>query len=669
MLTTRPQGFILLPVVMAIALIAGVAFLMNRDGAGNVNQLGGEIAATQAGYVANAGINQMLWQANNSNCTGYTNASNISFGTNTFSGTISPTSNSPVSISVTANQAQGASYSIKRDRVKIYQPTITKTLQLGTDPGMDTYISSLLSTNNYGIAGEGVSKIGSILQNQLIQFDVSKIPSSAKIVSATLQLYQNSSTAAATVSAHRIINSWVEGTKNGSGTADGATWKTSNGSTVWISNGGDYGAISIANTSISNGTGIVNWDISSLVQNWVSGKYANNGLLLNTSDNVIASFASKEDATAANRPKLVITYTCECGVSCTNCIAGNFRDDFTSGAYTGNQGSLTWTGNWLEVGEADGAGSGKLSVTSALQCTSAKCLQIRKDIATVVSLSRELNLANAVTATLTYSYNRTFTLVGGGAVTLQISKDGGATYTALKSYALDVIDVFPVAESIDISDYATAQTRIRFVTSGASFQSFMYIDNVDVTVNCTPPPASSHSITLNPVADADISSANTGTNYGSSPEVWVGISSAGKTFKSLLKFNVTSIPATAIVTSAKLRLFSTASSGSGSMQIAIYKIIANWSESTATWTNFSNLTNYGGMQLATINAPLANPVVVEWSLPTSLINEWRDNVPTPNYGLALFYTGFLNGTYLYFASKENAATALSPQLEIDYTVP
>lgn len=105
------------------------------------------------------------------------------------------------------------------------------------------------------------------------------------------------------------------------------------------------------------------------------------------------------------------------------------------------------------------------------------------------------------------------------------------------------------------------------------------------------------------------------------------------------------------------------------MSIGIYKVIANWSESTATWANFSSITNYNLIQRAVTAAPLASPVVVEWALPTSLINEWRDSVPTPNYGLALVYESILNSVYLDFASKENADTNLRPQLVIDYTLP
>jgi|CXWL01.1.fsa_nt_gi hypothetical protein len=322
------NGFILLPVVLAITLIAALSFLMNREGSMAVNQLGGETDGTQALYTAKAGINHMQWQANNANCTGYSNLNTVNLGTNSYNATISPTSNSPVSIQATGTDANGASYTINRDRVKVYQPYTTITLQLGTDAGMDAAISSLLSTINYGAAGEGISKIGPVLQNQLIQFDLSSIPSKAAIVSATLQLFQKSASSATIVSAHRINKTWLEGTKNGSGTADGVTWKTTDGSTAWTANGGDYDNSPITRTTLTppNNTPAY-WNISSLVQDWISGKVANYGLLLKAEDNVIASFASKEDATAANRPKLIIIYTCECGKSCASAKKVYWTDD------------------------------------------------------------------------------------------------------------------------------------------------------------------------------------------------------------------------------------------------------------------------------------------------------------------------------------------------------
>ena len=73
-LPSSPKGFVLLPVVMAISLIAAIVYLINREASLNINILGGEIATTEALHAAKAGLNHMLWQLNNSNCSGYTDS-------------------------------------------------------------------------------------------------------------------------------------------------------------------------------------------------------------------------------------------------------------------------------------------------------------------------------------------------------------------------------------------------------------------------------------------------------------------------------------------------------------------------------------------------------------------------------------------------------------------
>jgi hypothetical protein len=478
-LNKTAQGFILLPVVLAISMIAGLAFLLNREGAENNRILNGEVALTQAQYIAKAGVNQMLWQANNANCNGYTPANNINFAGYTYSGTISPNSNSPVSISVTANSA-GTTATLRRDLQKVYQATKTKTLQLGTDFGKDAYISSANSTSNFGNGDDGVLitwLLTWFYRNQLIQFDLSTIPTNAHIVSAQLQLYSKSSSSGK-VNVYRLSHDWTEGTKSGSGTADGVTWKTYDGSNSWTSSGGDFAPTLVDSNSVDgSANGFQSWELAPLVQDWLAGKYPNYGVLLKATGLMSAAFAGKEDATPANRPKLVITYNCECGLNCATCVVGNVNDNFSTLTYAGSNGSLPWNGNWLETGEVDGPTTGTLSVLSALQCTSGNCLKIRKDIATVVAINRGLNLANAVTATLNFNYLRNVALFpGGGAVTVEASKDG-STFTSLKSYPLTEIDVTAKPESIDITNYSSAQSQIRFITSGASFQSTIYIDN------------------------------------------------------------------------------------------------------------------------------------------------------------------------------------------------
>lgn len=314
---SKQPGFILLPVVLAIGLVGAIAYLMNYEGAMNANSLGREIEATQAQYAAKSGMNAMQWKANQANCNGYSNINATPLGNNSYSATITPASGSPVSITATGTQANGASYSIQRDRVKVYQPPITVTLQLGTQSGKDTSIASAASNYNYGSADLTVTNGLIIFQNQLIQFDLPGLPAASKIISAQLQLHQKSGAGTANIELYRLVKPWTEGSMNGSGTANGATWKTTDGTTPWATNGGDYDKTLVAGTSVSGGSNsISSWEITPLINKWVAGTYTNEGMLLKAANVATFTFASKENTTVENRPKLVINYTCECGQPC-----------------------------------------------------------------------------------------------------------------------------------------------------------------------------------------------------------------------------------------------------------------------------------------------------------------------------------------------------------------
>ncbi len=53
----QQNGFILIPVVIAIVIVATIAFMLNNQSAINTNTLGSESQGQQASYVAEAGIN------------------------------------------------------------------------------------------------------------------------------------------------------------------------------------------------------------------------------------------------------------------------------------------------------------------------------------------------------------------------------------------------------------------------------------------------------------------------------------------------------------------------------------------------------------------------------------------------------------------------------------
>ncbi|MBX3359232.1 MAG: DNRLRE domain-containing protein [Phycisphaeraceae bacterium] len=147
------------------------------------------------------------------------------------------------------------------------------------------------------------------------------IPSGSTITGATLTLSMTQTNAtSAEVTLHQVLNSWGEGTSNGSGsgapaTTGDATWlhRFYNTST-WSTPGGDFAAGALASTTITE-TGVYTWSsplLTSLVQSWLDLPTGNFGLMVRGDETVNTSamrFDSRESAVTEVRPALSITYT------------------------------------------------------------------------------------------------------------------------------------------------------------------------------------------------------------------------------------------------------------------------------------------------------------------------------------------------------------------------
>jgi hypothetical protein len=158
-----------------------------------------------------------------------------------------------------------------------------------------------------------------------VRFDVTPIPAATRIKSAILRIYCRSVSSATTnpkmLNAYFVMESWVEGTMTGTGTADGATWRTRNGTTSWASLGGHYyadwavpgreEASSLSPLPAGFAQGWVTFDITPAVQHWVdNGPASNNGMLIRmptTSSSDILQFDSRQSV-SGTAPQLVVVY-------------------------------------------------------------------------------------------------------------------------------------------------------------------------------------------------------------------------------------------------------------------------------------------------------------------------------------------------------------------------
>ncbi|MFV2065460.1 MAG: DUF4347 domain-containing protein, partial [Pirellulales bacterium] len=159
------------------------------------------------------------------------------------------------------------------------------------------------------------------------------------------------------------------------------------------------------------------------------------------------------------------------------------RDEFTTGDYTGNVGTQSWTGAWQEVNESDGPGAGEVQVIGN---------ELVLSLATGVgAVTREADLSGATSATVTFDYKRVNSGAAAGAtITFSVSGDGGSSWTDLQTYTIPASpgDATWSGASFDITPYVAANTQIRFAPVIPGWGE-LHVDNVEIlytTANAAP---------------------------------------------------------------------------------------------------------------------------------------------------------------------------------------
>lgn len=157
----------------------------------------------------------------------------------------------------------------------------------------------------------------------LLQFDLSGIPASAQIVSATLDInVSRTARGAAPLFIYRVLESWGEGTSDaglgGAGapaTPGDATWVHRSFNTVnWGNLGGFFNNVPFASAAPTLGPITFSGPgLNGLVSSWLSDPTQNFGMMVQgdeSTTNTAVRFDSRENADPTARPKLIITYRC-----------------------------------------------------------------------------------------------------------------------------------------------------------------------------------------------------------------------------------------------------------------------------------------------------------------------------------------------------------------------
>lgn len=157
-------------------------------------------------------------------------------------------------------------------------------------PRQDTFVSSATPMVNYG---RGISLLVGAGTTSYIQFNLSGIPSGAVVGKASLRLYVDAVGGKGSFDVYQVNSPWSE---------NALTYNTPAPA---------FGASATGNQPVTIAPASVNQflliDITPLVQNWVNGSIANNGVVLAlTSADGGFSFDSKESLLTANGPELEI---------------------------------------------------------------------------------------------------------------------------------------------------------------------------------------------------------------------------------------------------------------------------------------------------------------------------------------------------------------------------
>ncbi len=144
------------------------------------------------------------------------------------------------------------------------------------------------------------------------------------------------------------------------------------------------------------------------------------------------------------------------------CSPVQVRDNFETSSFSNNDGADAWSGDWIENDpEAGGAGpsAGQVQVHGGLLT-----LDDYPNTGGHPSAAREVDLSGAASATLNFKFATSHGVDPGDAVTVEVSSDGGATWSTLEVIT-GISGAVQQNRSFDISAFASSETQVRFRVS------------------------------------------------------------------------------------------------------------------------------------------------------------------------------------------------------------
>ncbi|MCX7719485.1 MAG: hypothetical protein N2111_13930, partial [Candidatus Sumerlaeaceae bacterium] len=180
------------------------------------------------------------------------------------------------------------------------------------------------------------------------------------------------------------------------------------------------------------------------------------------------------------------------------------RDELWTRAYdNASVGNLPWAGNWIEAGETDGPTAGSTQIAD-----DGGDWRIRMG-GSSRSLTRAADLSTFTNPTLSFIKRREGLDNAGDNVVVQVSSNGGSSWTTLDTFAGPTNDTSYTTHSYVLGpSFATANFRVRFLTSsGMGANDYVFFDDIDIrdpvsrvyqNFTGNPPPSLANGYDLNP---------------------------------------------------------------------------------------------------------------------------------------------------------------------------
>lgn len=209
-----------------------------------------------------------------------------------------------------ARAGQGWTVSMSASRAFLDAPerrwpvVIDPIVAFKTTPETDCYVASASPTTNYCSASTmELEKSATAERRPMLRFDSLRavIPRTAIVMNAQLGVYLESRTGADVATAttmHSITRSWTSA----------ANWNTYNGTNAWTTAGADHTSTPAATLNVAGVGWYQQFYPTALVQAWVNGTTANNGVLVKSATGDVMRFTSWQGADSTKWPFLWVAY-------------------------------------------------------------------------------------------------------------------------------------------------------------------------------------------------------------------------------------------------------------------------------------------------------------------------------------------------------------------------